>query len=87
VLWALHQNSHTSAAAGKSEMPTDLQIALLVEIANSGGSGLRPERLSELVDLIAADYVEGDTGPGERYKLTAKGQGVLDDRGVGANES
>jgi hypothetical protein len=68
-------------------MPTDQQISLLVDIASSGGAALRPERLSELVDLIAADYVEGDPGPGERYRLTAKGQGVLDDRGVGANES
>ena len=56
-------------------------------IASLGGAGLEPERLTDLVDLIAAGYVEGEEGAHDLYKLTAKGQGVLDERGVGANES
>jgi hypothetical protein len=68
-------------------MPTDQQIAILVDIASSGGAGLRDERRTDLMGLIASDYVEQKEGPGELYKLTSKGQSVLDDRGVGANES
>jgi hypothetical protein len=67
-------------------MLTDHQISILVDIASSGGAALPPERLSDLVDLIAAGYVEGDEG-NNLYRLTAKGQAVLDERGVGANES
>jgi hypothetical protein len=69
-------------------MLTDQQIATLVEVATSGGDGLRPERLVDLKELIAAGYAEkGKDAPAERYKLTAKGQKLLSERGVGANES
>jgi hypothetical protein len=36
------------------------------------------------MDLVAADYVEGDD---DLYRLTTKGQNLLADRGVGVNES
>jgi hypothetical protein len=36
------------------------------------------------MDLVAADYVEGDD---DLYKLTTKGENLLADRGVGVNES
>jgi hypothetical protein len=39
------------------------------------------------MDLMAAGYVEGEEGVDRRYRLTAKGQGVLSERVVGANES
>jgi predicted transcriptional regulator len=67
-------------------MPTDQQISILTDVASNGGSGLSPEKLSDLLDLVASGYVESE-GDSERYKLTAKGQGVLAERGVGVNES
>jgi hypothetical protein len=44
-------------------------------------------RLTDLMDLFAAGFVEGSDEAGAFYKLTAKGQRVLDDQGVGANEA
>jgi hypothetical protein len=40
--------------------------------------------LLDLMDLVAADYVEGDD---DLYRLTTKGQNLLADRRVGVNES
>jgi hypothetical protein len=69
-------------------MLTDQQIATLVEVATSGGAGLRPERLVDLSELTAAGYAEEvEEAPAGSYKLTAKGQKLLSERGVGANES
>jgi hypothetical protein len=51
-------------------MPTDQQISVLVDIASNGGAGLAPHRLLDLIDLVAADYVEGDEN---LYRLTTKG--------------
>jgi hypothetical protein len=65
-------------------MPTDQQISVLVDIASNRGANLRPDRLLDLMDLVAADYVEGDD---DLYRLTTKGQNLLADRGVGVNES
>jgi hypothetical protein len=65
-------------------MPTDQQISVLVDIASNRGAGLAPDRLLDLMELVAADYVEGDDN---LYKLTAKGENLLADRGVGANEA
>jgi hypothetical protein len=65
-------------------MPTDQQISVLVDIASNRGVNLRPDRLLDLIDLVAGDYVEGDD---DLYKLTTKGQNLLADRGIGVNES
>ena len=65
-------------------MPTDQQISVLVDIASNRGAGLAPDRLLDLMDMVAADYVEGDD---DLYKLTVKGQNLLADRGVGVNEA
>jgi hypothetical protein len=65
-------------------MPTDQQISVLVDIARDRGAGLAPDRLLDLMDLVADDYVEGDEN---LYKLTTKVQNFLADRGVGANEA
>jgi hypothetical protein len=40
-----------------------------------------------MIDLIDANYVEAEDGEGELYRLTVKGQRLLADRGVGANEA
>jgi hypothetical protein len=45
---------------------------------------LRPDRLLDLMDLVADDYVEGVD---DLYKLTTKGQNLLADRAVGVNQS
>jgi hypothetical protein len=68
-------------------MPTDQQISILVDIASSGGAALPTERLVDVLELIAGGYVEAGTAAGRHYRLTVEGQGVLDERGVGANES
>jgi hypothetical protein len=65
-------------------MPNDDQIAALVEIARSAGSSMSEGQKNEIGHLVALGLVE----PGsENYRLTPAGQKVLDDRGVGANES
>jgi hypothetical protein len=65
-------------------MPTDQQTSILVEIAGNGGAGIAPQKLPDLMDLVAAGYVEADD---DLYKLTTEGQNYLAGRGVGANES
>ena len=65
-------------------MPTEQQISVLCDIASNRGAHLPPDRLLDLMDLVAADYVEGDD---DLYKLTTKGENLLADRGVGVNES
>jgi hypothetical protein len=67
-------------------MPSDQQISILFDIAGNGGTGLAPNKQADLMDLVANGYVETGNG-GESYKLTAKGQGLLSERGGGANES
>lgn len=66
------------------DMPAEQQISVLCVIASNRGANIRPDRLLDLMDLVAADYVEGDD---DLYKLTTKGENLLADRGVGVNES
>lgn len=68
-------------------MPTDQQVSILVDIGSSGGAILPTERLVDVLELIAEVYVEAGTAAGRQYELTAEGHGVLDERGVGANEA
>jgi hypothetical protein len=67
-------------------MPTDQQIAVMCDIAKSGGAGLDTQRLPDVIALLAAEYVERTGDPIEIYALTDKGQALLDERGVGVNE-
>jgi len=67
-------------------MPTDQQIAIMCDIARSGGADMPREHLSDLLSLIGDSYVEGSGCFADQYQLTAKGQAVLDERGVGVNE-
>lgn len=70
-------------------MPTANQISTVVEIAQSGGIDLTEAQKIELPQIIADGLVEPEAGPDriEKYKVTARGQKLLDSRGVGANES
>lgn len=71
-------------------MANDSEVAAMVEIARSAGSGLSRDGRALIGDLISRGYVsETDDRDGDnpRYKITAAGQAILDERGVGANES
>ena len=71
--------------------PTDQGISVMVDIARMSGLDLNPAQRLELDGLIADGLVAKVSSPdateGAKYKVTPKGQKVLDDRGVGANES
>ena len=63
-------------------MPTDQQIAIMCDI---GGPGeLHSDKKRDLDILIAHGFVARDE---ETYRLTAKGQQFLAERGAGLNES
>lgn len=68
-------------------MPTDQQISIMCDIAASSGAGFAKSRARDLIELVAAGYIERDRGLTNLYKLTAKGRRVLDERGVGANDA
>ncbi|WP_375414386.1 hypothetical protein [uncultured Bradyrhizobium sp.] len=67
-------------------MLTDRHIALMCDVADSGAADISPEHLNEMLDLIADDYVESDDSTNARYRLTAKGRKLLEDRAVEANK-
>ena len=73
------------------ETPSDEGISAMVDIARMSGLDLNHEQRSELDRLVTGGWIEKIAAVGEggraRYALTDKGQRVLDDRGVGANES
>ena len=60
-------------------MPTDQQISSCRH-RQRPRCWTCPDRLLDLMDLVADDYVEDDEN---LYKLTTKGQKFLADRGVG----
>lgn len=69
----------------------DEAISVLVDIARTSGLDLNASQRLELSHLVSEDLVsvlapEGPSGRA-RYKVTAKGQRLLDERGIGANES
>lgn len=71
-------------------MASDGEVAAMVEIARSAGAGLSRDGRALIGGLIARGYVAetvDPTGGNPRLKVTAAGQSVLDERGVGANES
>jgi hypothetical protein len=72
-------------------MPSDEAISAMVEVARMSGLHLTPGQRSELEGLIAHGLIErippaGSCEPA-RYAVTPKGQKLLDERGVGVNES
>lgn len=68
-------------------MCTNQQVSIMCDIARTGGIDLRAEHFSDVLDLIALNCVEADDGSETRFKLTTEGQALLDERGVGLNES
>ncbi|MGP9813764.1 hypothetical protein ACTZWT_19825 [Rhodopseudomonas sp. NSM] len=69
--------------------PSDEAIAVLVDIARTAGRDLNAGQRLELDHLVSQGLVAvASTGQGSRsYEVTAKGQTLLDRRGVGANEA
>jgi hypothetical protein len=63
-------------------MLSDAQIALLCDIGQA--SSFDEERKDEILELVVRGYVERD---GDVFKITARGEKVLGDRGAGLNES
>jgi hypothetical protein len=62
-------------------------ISILVEVAHSAGIGLNAAQLRAIPEMIAAKLIAptgDDVGP---FKITPLGQTILDEQGVGANES
>ena len=73
------------------DTPSDGAISAMVDIARMSGLDLNHAQRSELDRLVTCGWIEkiaaaGESGPA-RYAVTFKGQKVLDDRGVGVNES
>jgi coproporphyrinogen III oxidase-like Fe-S oxidoreductase len=63
-------------------MLTDAQIAVLCDIGQS--VAFSDDKHQELMRLIADGYVEKD---GDTFRLTAKGETAVVDRGAGLNEA
>ncbi|HEY0330329.1 MAG TPA: hypothetical protein VGC77_14685 [Rhodopseudomonas sp.] len=72
------------------EEHNDRSISVLVEIARSAGIDLTAAQRAKLDQLLADGLIERAAPAASepaRYAVTRKGQGVLDERGIGANES
>jgi hypothetical protein len=68
---------------------SDAGIAVMCDIARLAGADIAPDQRAELDRLVADGFVEPKPDSPDRaaYAITPKGQRVLDDRGVGVNES
>jgi hypothetical protein len=73
------------------QTPSDDGISSMVDIARLSGQNLNPAQHRELDRLLADGLIEKVAPASNRapakYALAAKGQKILDDRGVGADES
>jgi hypothetical protein len=73
------------------EAADDQGLSVLVDIARNGGTDLNSAQRSKLDALLAAGLIEvvspADTLEPSRYAVTRQGQSLLDERGIGANES
>lgn len=73
------------------ESADDRGLSVLVDIARNAGADLNPAQRLKLDALLAAGLIEV-VAPAEgsqptRYAVTRQGQRLLDERGIGANES
>ncbi len=75
-------------------MPATLnneEIALMCDIAQSSDLHLTPHKMAELHRLRAAGYIKMRIAPTASenlaYELTREGRALLDELGVGADES
>jgi hypothetical protein len=67
---------------------TNSQIALLCDIGEHDLSKLTGDQKRDLERLISGGYVEPtESHPGSAFKLTAKGNAFIGERGAGLNES
>ena len=70
---------------------SDTGIAVMCDIARASGLDLDDNKQKVLDGLIADGLVEVSKAAkpteGTKFAITLKGQRLLDDRGVGANES
>jgi hypothetical protein len=68
-----------------------MSISTMVDIARLSGQNSNPVQHRELDRLLADGVIEKIAAASNRapatYAVTAKRQKILDDRGVGANES
>jgi hypothetical protein len=73
------------------EAADDRGISVLVDIARNAGTDLNPAQRLKLDALLAAGLIEvvapADALEPTRYAVTRQGQHLLDERGIGANES
>jgi hypothetical protein len=78
-------------AAMIDDTTSDTAISAMVDIAGTSGQHLNPSQRAELDSLLAQGLIKkmaaADRSEPAQYALTPKGQKILDDRGVGANES
>ena len=70
---------------------TDAGIAIMCDIARASGLDLDADKQAVLDRLIADGLVEisepAKASEATRYAVTPRGQRLLDERGVGVNES
>jgi len=71
--------------------PGDAGVSVLVDIARAHGLDLNPGQRQQLDRLISQGLIavlpsEPSSGRA-KYRVTRKGQSLLDERGIGANES
>jgi len=70
---------------------SDTGIAVMCDIARASGLDLDADKQKVLDGLIADGLVEvskaAKASEGTKFAVTPKGQRLLDERGVGANES
>jgi predicted transcriptional regulator len=74
-----------------SEAADDRGLSVMVDIARNAGTDLNPAQRSKLEALLAAGLIEAiapnEASKSTRYAVTRQGQRLLDERGIGANES
>lgn len=73
------------------EAVDDQGLSALVDIARNAGMDLNPAQRLKLDALLAEGLIEvaapADAFEPTRYAVTRQGQTLLDERGIGANES
>jgi hypothetical protein len=87
----LSGHSERGIATMINQTPSDEGISAMVDIVRTSGQNLNPEQRLPLDRLVADGLIENTAaakrGEAAKYAVTPKGQKMLDDRGVGANES
>ncbi len=73
-----------------NDKPNDEEISMMCDIAKSSGFKTNPRKEAELDQLVANGLIEtnpvADAFDATGYRLTEKGQKLLDDLGIGITE-